>query len=184
MRIMEGYSLSHYFSRCKNVALLLLLGFASCTTTEKVVDEQAQRQMLALLMPGHIEIIEPFTKVKSFDDGLTPDGIELFLKAVNPLGNPGLMIAGSVRVELFEFVKASADHTGQRLEHWNIELTNNKQQKTHWNQLTQMYEFRLGIDPEKIPQSDEYVILVTYVTPLGEYLTDHYVIPHARGSGL
>lgn len=143
--------------------------------------------MLALLMPGRVEIVEPFTSVKSFDDDNTSDGIELFLKAVNPLDNPGLMIAGTVRVELFEFVKASADHTGTRLEHWNIELTNEAQQKTYWNQLTQMYEFRLGIDPTKVPQADEYVIVVTYATPLGEYLTDNFVIPfrlrRALGNG-
>jgi len=133
--------------------------------------------MLALLMPGRIEIVEPFTSVKSFDEDSTPDGIELFLKAVNPLDNPGLMIAGAVRVELFEFIKASADQKGTRLEHWNVELTNEKQQKKYWNQLTQMYEFRLGIDPAKVPQADEYVIVVTYTTPLGEYLTDNFVIP-------
>lgn len=164
-------------------AVLFLVGLASCATTPYEVDEHAQRQMLALLMPARIEIVKPFTRVKSFDDDNTPDGIELFLKAVNPLGNPGLMIAGTIRVELFEFVQASADHTGQRLEHWNIELTNEKQQKTHWNQLTQMYEFRLGIDPEKIPQADEYVVVVTYTTPLGEYLTDNFVIQSRTGGG-
>ena len=41
-----------------------------------------------------------------------------------------------------------------------------------------MYEFRLGIDPKKIPHAEEYVIVVTYSTPLGEYLTDDYVIKY------
>lgn len=176
--ILEGVILSHHQSRVALFATTIFIGMSACATTPVVVDEQAKRKMLALLMPARIEIVEPFTHVKSFDNDDIPDGIELLLQAVNTLDNPGLMIAGHVRVELFEFVTASADKTGQRLEHWEIELTTTEQQKTYWNQLTQMYEFRLGIDTTKIPLAEEYVIVVTYSTPLGEYLTDDYVIKY------
>lgn len=175
---LEGMILSHHQSRFALCIITMFIGLSACASTPVVVDEQAKRKMLALLMPSRIEIVEPFTRVKSFDDDDTPDGIELLLQAVNPLDNPGLMIAGHLRVELFEFVPASADKTGQRLEHWEIELTTTEQQKTYWNQLTQMYELRLGIDPSKIPLAEEYVIVVTYSTPLGEYLTDDYVIKY------
>lgn len=176
IRLLERFSVSHHKSRFAFASVFLFIGLSACATTPVTVDERAQREMLALLMPARIEIVKPFTRVKSFDNDDTPDGIELLLQAVNPLGNPGLMIAGNVRVELFEFVQASADHTGRRLEHWEIELKTAKQQKTYWNRLTQMYEFRLGIDTSKIPLADEYVVVVTYGTPLGEYLTDDYVI--------
>lgn len=139
--------------------------------------------MLALLMPSRVEVVEPFTRVKSFDQDAEPDGIELLLQAVNALDNPGLMLAGDIRVELFEHIPGSADPKGRRFEHWNLELTTAAQQRRYWNQLTQMYEFRLGVDLSRIPPGDKYVLLVTYNSPLGEHLTDECVITYRGAAG-
>ena len=139
-------------------------------------DAAAQRNLLALIMPSRIEIVEPFTRVKSFDDNATPDGIELLLQAVNSLGNAGLMVAGDIRVELFEHIRASGDQKGQRLERWDVELSTEQHQRTHWNQVTQMYEFRLRVDPTVLPLEDRYVLVVTYNSPLGEHLTAECVL--------
>jgi len=160
--------------------MMLLAGFNGCAAPPRAVDDAAQREMLALLMPGRVEIVEPFTRVKSFDDDATPDGIELLIQAVNALDNPGLMIAGRVRVELYEYVPASADQKGRGLEHWVIELTTAHEQRAYWNALTQMYEFQLGIDPAKIPPADKYVLAVTYTSPLGDHLTDECIISYKR----
>ena len=154
-----------------------------CATRPRVTDDAARRDMLTLLMPSRIQIVEPFTRVKSFDADATPDGIELLLQAVNSLDNPGLMIAGQLRVELFEHVAGSADQKGRRLEHWDIELATPAQQRRYWNQLTQMYEFRLGIDRAVMPQADKYVLLVTYNSPLGEHLTDECVVAYRSEPG-
>lgn len=132
--------------------------------------------MLSLLMPSRIKIVKPFTRVKSFDDDAVPDGIELLLEAVNALDNPGLMIVGDVRVELYEYVPASSDHKGQQYDSWRISLTAADDQRMHWNQLTQMYEFRLQINPRAVPRANKYVLLVTYNSPLGEHLTDEFVL--------
>ncbi len=158
-----------------------LIAVAGCASTPST-DDPARRKLLALLMPSRIEIVEPFTRVKSFDDDDTPDGIELLLRAVNSLDNPGLMIAGDVRMELFEHVAGSADQKGRRLEHWDVELATAAQQRRYWNQLTQMYEFRLGVDPTVMPQADRYVLLATYNSPLGEHLTDECVITYRGGA--
>jgi len=160
-----------------------LIAASGCASTPRGVDDPARRHLLALLMPSRVEIVEPFTRVKSFDDDATPDGIELLLQAVNSLDNPGLMIAGQVRVELFEHVAGSADQKGRRLEHWDVELATAAQQRRYWNQLTQMYEFRLGVDPTVMPNADKYVLLVTYNSPLGEHLTDEYVISYRASEG-
>ncbi len=160
----------------------LLICLTSCAAPPRALDDPAQREMLALLLPSRIEIVEPFTRVKSFDDDSTPDGIELLLQSVNSLDNPGLMIAGHVRVELFEYLPASGNPKGQRLEHWNIELTTARQQRTYWNASTRMYEFRLGIAPEKIPPADKYVLVVTYNSPLGEHLSDESLIGYEPAS--
>ena len=127
-------------------------------------------------MPSRIEIVEPFTRVKSFDDDATPDGIGLLLQAVNSFGARGLMIAGNVRVALYEHVPASGDRKGRRLEHWEIPLTNAEQQREHWNDVTQMYEFLLQVDPAPIALADKYVLEVTYNSPLGEHLADECIL--------
>lgn len=134
--------------------------------------------MLAMLMPSRIEIVEPFTRVKSFDDDNTPDGIEVLLQAVNSLDNPGLMIVGGVQIELYEYIPASADHKGRQLDRWDIELSTTTHQRTYWNQLTQMYEFQLGVDPARIPAKGKYILAVTYNSPLGDHLTDECLISY------
>lgn len=154
-----------------------------CATPPRAMDGAGGREMLDLLMPSRIEIVEPFTRVKSFDDDTTPDGIELLLQAVNSLDNPGLMIAGAVRVELYEYVPASGDQKGRQLERWDIELTTAEHQRTHWNGLTQMYQFRLGIDPTRIPPAGKYLLAATYNSPLGERLTDECLISYRPAAG-
>ncbi len=180
--------ISHCRIRCGLRSLLapaaaVMIVAVGCKSTPRDGDESAKREMIALLMPQRIEIVKPFTRVKSFDRDNTPDGIELLLRAVNSLDNPGLMIVGHVRVELFEYVEASAEPKGQRLDSWDVDLSSTSKQRTFWNQLTQMYEFRLGIDPTILPHERAFVMAVTYNSPLGDHLTDECVIEY-RGPGV
>ena len=131
--------------------------------------------MLALLMPSKIVIVAPFTRVKSFDDDTTPDGIELLLQSVNSLGDPGMLV-GHVHVDLFEHVPASGNAKGRRVDYWDIELSTKEEQRTHWNQATQMYEFRLQVNPNVVPAKDRFVLQVTYTTPMGDHLRDECII--------
>lgn len=139
-------------------------------------DEAARQRMLELLMPQRIEIVKPFTRIKSFDDDRIPDGIELLVRAFNALGDSGPMIVGVVRVELYEHIPATADNRGRRLDHWEISLSTLDDQRRFWNKGTQMYEFRLGIDLRGIPKANKYVLLVTYLSPLRHQLQDEYTI--------
>ncbi len=160
------------------LVLAFLVSVTGCQTTPAVRDTAAKQKMLELLMPSRIEIVEPFTRIKSFDKDTKPDGIELLVQAVNSLDNPGLMIAGDVRVELFSYVPASGDRKGPRLEYWKISLSTEQQQRTYWNQITQMYEFWLQVDPTVLPLEDKYLLTVTYSSPLGEHLTAESVIEY------
>jgi hypothetical protein len=173
--------IKHALPRLLLTAMLPPLG--GCSTPPKVADEEAQRQMLSLLMPGRIEIVEPFTRAASFDDDDTIDGIEFLLRAVNYLDNPGLMIVGHLRVELYTFVPASADHKGQQLDRWDIPLRTEQDQRAHWNRLTQMYEFRLAVNPEAVPLAGRFVLLVDYQGPLGGHLTDEFVLDMRQQGG-
>jgi len=155
-------------------SLILLMG--ACATPRPSVSVDAKREMLALLMPKRIKIVEPFTRAAYLHRVEQPDGIELFVQAVNRFDDPGLMIVGDVRVELFEYVQASGDRRGRRLEHWDVALTESAQQESYWNGLTQMYEFRLGINAKSIPPADRYILAVTYVSPFDDRLTDESVV--------
>lgn len=154
-------------------AFLLVAG---CASHEPIPTDAAKREMLSLLMPKRIEIVQPFTRVRSFDDNSTPDGIEILLQAVNALDNPGLMLAGQIRVELYEHVPASGLPKGAQLAQWDVQISTVDQQRTHWNQVTQMYEFRLMVDPNVIPHAAKYVLSVTYLSPLGDRWMDECVI--------
>lgn len=159
-------------------ALSALFGVVGCASTAPTPNSADRLQMCALLMPSKIEIVEPFTRVKSFDDDAIPDGIELLLQAVNSFGARGLMMVGDIRVALYEHVPASGDQKGRRLEHWQIPLSTAEQQLRHWNDITQMYEFLLRVDPLPIALADQYVLAVTYNSPLGDHLTDECTISH------
>ncbi len=167
--------------RLKTIASsILILGafwvVAGCASPPRTVADPTRQDWLRMLLPSRIEIVEPFTTVKSFDDDATPDGIELRLRAVNFLDHDGLMIVGEVRVELYEYIAASADHKGRQLDRWQMQLGTEQDQRTFWNSSIQMYEFHLEIDPARVPVADKYVMLVTYTSPLAEYLTDEFTI--------
>jgi hypothetical protein len=155
---------------------------AGCVATPAAKDAAMQREMVAMVLPSSIEIVGPFTRVSDFDDKPGPDGIEVVVRAVNPLGNPGVMIVGDVRAELYEFIPASAEHKGRRLEHWDIALRTAEDQRRYWNRLTQMYEFRLGLNLEQLVLAERYVVFLTYNSPLGEHISAEHVMDASSAS--
>ncbi len=137
--------------------------------------DPATHQMLSLLMPAKI-IVEPFTGLKSFDDDDQPDGLELILRPVDTFGDP-VKIAGALVVELYEFRPASGERKGRKIEQWDVELASKRDQDKYWNRITQMYEVPLMLSPEALAsgQGQDYVVEVTYNTPLGERMITEYV---------
>lgn len=167
-------------------------GLTGCAATPAAREDAANRKMLEMIMPIRLTIVEPFTRVAGLTDSsrgqntakpgfVGPDSIELMLQAANILDSPCVMLVGNIRVELYEFVQASADRKGRRLEFWNVDLTGPEDQRRHWNRVTQMYEFRLGIDPDRVPPAERYVMLVTYNSPLGSNVSDEAVLELRAG---
>lgn len=165
------------------LASVMIAGLAACASTPKQIEGDAEAQMLSLLLPSRIEIVEPFTGIRNHAKNTGPGGIELLLQAINTLDDPGLMIVGRVRAELFEYVPASADNRGRRIDHWNIDLSTEEQQRQYWDRITQMYRFQLAVDPAAIPPADRYLMTVTYIAPLGNYLTDECIIERPTDGG-
>ncbi len=155
---------------------------AVCGCQKKTaIDDPDARQMVELLMPQRVEVVEAFTGFKSFDADETPDGIELLLQATDSFGDP-VKMAGVVRIELYTFVQASANRAGERVcAPWEVTLVSEADQQRYWNMVTGMYEVPLefpdDLSPRDLsPGGHKYVLQVTYNTPLGTHLTDECVL--------
>ncbi len=164
--------------KLKHWIRFLLLSVAAagtaCTPKAASLDDPQTRESLALLMPERIGIM-PFTRVESFDDDNRLDGIALLLRPINVLGDP-VNIVGQVRAELYEFTPASGLQTGSRLAMWEVLLNTKEDQRRYWSSTTQMYEFHLELNTGVVSQRPQYVLAVTYNTPLGTHLTDEYIL--------
>ena len=156
-------------------AVILTLA-AGCQAPPMRAVDSADVAVLSVLLPNAIKIVEPFTVLGSAEGDQKQDWIELWLQAQNVLDSPGLMIAGSLRVELNEHLPARGNAKGPRLEHWNVDLVTIQDQRDYWNTVTQMYEFRLGFDPKRVPHADKYVVTVIYQPPIGDRLTDEITL--------
>jgi hypothetical protein len=91
-------------------------------------------------------------------------------------------VAGTFNCELYSFKRASGDPKGERVELWQIDVLDHKDQKRYWDHTAQMYEFRLQIkhlateSGRPAFRGDKAVLLLTYNTPWGEHLEDEYII--------
>ena len=169
------------------LTLRLALGFvalaalSSCTASRSGFEDGDTRKMVELLMPQRIEIVEAFTAFQSFDDDDIPDGIELLLQAHDAYGD-SVKIAGGLRIELYSHQPASADPKGRRLlDPWVVTLDDEKDQRRYWNMVTGMYEIPLEFPAGSVTAAEgsggQFVLAVTYNTPLDTHLTDEVVLP-------
>ncbi len=136
-------------------------------------DLVAQEDAVKLLLPRRIKI-EPFTRVKSFDEDEIPDGIEVRLRPLDRFGDP-IKIVGALHFELYTYRKAAADRKGEQLQFWQVSISTPQDQRRYWDRTSQMYEFPLAWEGIP-PPTDQCVLLVTYESPWTERLEDEYVL--------
>lgn len=162
-------------------AIALILG--GCATSGSRARSDRSDQALALLLPTRIEIVGPSTRLHSPSGSGKPEVLELLLRGYTVLENPGAILVGDVRVELYTFQPASADNKGERICAWDISLRDKDQQHRFWNPIIQMYEFNLGIESAAIPRASKYVLSSTYRSPLETHLTDELVFDLTAAGG-
>lgn len=128
-----------------------------------------------MLMPRRLEI-QPFTKIKSFDDDRVPDGIELVLRFTDQFGDP-VKAVGHMYFELYTFKNASGERKGDRLEFWDRTIADAKDVRLYWSRTAQMYEFPLAWT-QGLPSTTgrKLILTATYRAPWGETLEDEYVL--------
>ncbi len=132
-------------------------------TIEKLVD---------FYSPKEIKILE-FTRPRSFDDDLFPDGIEVSLRMLDGAGD-SVKAFGDFRFELYEHRDAAANNRGDMVGDWSQTLATVKDQKDFWERVTMTYQFQLSWEGKPIAPQQTYVLDVSYSAAGGERLFDSY----------
>ncbi|HOA73876.1 MAG TPA: hypothetical protein PL151_04250 [Phycisphaerae bacterium] len=160
----------------------VVLGCRS-TGPNRMPTEQEQLDMLALMLPQRIQI-QPFTKIKSFNDDDVPDGILAVVRPLDKFGDP-VKAVGLFYFELWTYVNASGMQRGERLAFWEREITTAEEVRLYWTRA-EMYEFQLAwtAGVEAIQPGRKFVLTATYRAPWDETFQDEYVIDFQLPPGL
>jgi hypothetical protein len=155
-------------------AILIAIGCESAAPKDMPTEPERQ-EMFALMLPSEIKI-QPFTKIRSFDDDEMPDGILAVIRPLDRFGDPAKAV-GTFYFELWTFQKASGDHKGERLAFWERTIVSDQEVKLYWTRA-QMYEFQLAWDPgigTRKP-GKKFVLTATYRPPWDQTMQDEYII--------
>ena len=134
-------------------------------------DRPVDPDAMAMLLPTEIKI-HSFTRVKALFGSTLPNGIEVCLEPLDRFGDV-VKIVGEVYFELYSYKPASADRKGEQIEFWQVRIGTPSEQQQYWDRVARMYEFPLGWDYAP-PPGRKYILMVTYVSPTGERLSDEY----------
>ncbi len=139
--------------------------------------------MLALMLPQRIKI-QPFTKIKSFNEDQVPDGILAVVRAYDKLGDP-VKAVGPWYFELWTYENASGQRKGQRLAFWDRSVSTAEEIRLYWTRA-QMFEFQLAWTSgvEEIKPGNKYILTATYRAPWDETFQDEYVMQIDLPTGL
>jgi len=166
--------------------MVLCAATLGCRSTgpDHLPRESDRVEMLSLMLPSEVKI-QPFTKIKSFNDDSIPDGILAIVRPLDSFGDP-VKAVGLFYFELWQYRDASGDRRGDRIEFWEKTIDSENEVRLHWTRA-QMYEFQLAwtkgagaIQPDR-----KYLLTVTYRTPWDTTIQDERVIDfHMVGDAL
>src|SRR5262249_5490840 len=111
--------------------------------------------------------IWPFTKPKSFGADPVPDGVEVTLQALDPMGD-AIKVWGTFRFELFRYRMASGDRHGEMVQHWEQSIGSFEDQIHFWDRVTQPSRFQLGWEGTPLEPKHKYLLDVYFIPPEGE----------------
>lgn len=137
-----------------------------------------------MLEPATMRINPTFTRFRSFDANLDPDGIEADIELRDEFGD-ATKGGGNIYFELYEYAPAGADVRGELIgAPARFSLSTVGDQREHWQNIVRSYRFRLPwteLDP-----AERYVLTATYLPGegrAGERLFDRLVILPGREEG-
>jgi hypothetical protein len=137
--------------------------------------EKERVDMLALMLPQSIKI-QPFTKIRSFNEDDIPDGILAVVRPLDKFGDP-VKAVGLFYFELWTYVEASGLPRGERLAYWERNITSSEEVRLYWTRA-EMYEFQLAwtAGVEAVQPGRKFVLTATWRAPWDETFQDEYII--------
>lgn len=134
-------------------------------------EEPTAEEMVGYYSPRSIKLL-PFTKPRSFDNDLIPDGIGVSLQTLDAAGDP-VKAYGTFLFELYHYRPASQDHRGKLIQTWTQPVRDLKDQERFWEKVTDTYEFQLSWEGNPIPTQKKFVLAASFEPgPGGDRLFD------------
>ncbi len=159
---------------CLLMACGVLAAWTGCDRGEitEVGEGPTAEEIASFYSPTGIEIL-PFTKIRSFDDDIIPDGLGVSMKTLDRAGD-SVKAYGTFIFELYSFRRASADHRGELLQTWRQSIHSPEEQMQFWERVTTTYEFQLSWEGEPLQPEQRYVLSASFQAPGGRRLFDQY----------
>lgn len=162
------------FLACPGLVIAMLAGGCSRGRVSESPDGPTAEELVAFYTPRGIKIL-PFTKPRSFDDDLIPDGVEVSLRTLDGAGD-SVKAYGVFNFELYEFREAAGNHHGERIHFWEQAVLGIEDQKQFWERVTTTYQFQLSWAGRPLSPQRKYVLDVSFQAPGGQRLFDSYVM--------
>ncbi len=124
-----------------------------------------------LFSPNRVSII-PLTKFVKSEKPAELDFIRVYAELQDDYQSQ-IKSPGTFRFELHNRALRSVDPTGKRIDIWEIELIDLKENNRYWREFLRTYEFKLKL--RHILQG-HFILQVTFTTPEGKRLTSYKTI--------
>jgi len=141
------------------LSAVLLSGACQRGDVSEIATGPSADERLSFYSPRAIKIL-PFTKPRSFDEDLVPDGLGVSLRALDSTDDPTKAI-GTFMFELYAYRPASQDRRGQLLQHWTQHV-GPEDQAQFWERITGSYEFQLSWEGSPILPEKRYLLAATF----------------------
>lgn len=136
-------------------------------------EQPTAEEMVGYYSPRSIKLL-PFTKPRSFDNDLIPDGIGVSMRTLDAGGDP-VKAFGIFLFELYHYRPASQDHRGKLIQTWTQPVLDLDDQERFWEKVTDTYEFQLSWEGSPIPAQRKFVLATSFQPgPGGDRLFDEH----------
>lgn len=166
-----GHSPARWLS-VPGVVVVLFLSGCSRGRIDAPTEGPTEAELVKFYSPARIKIL-PFTKPRSFDDDLIPDGIAVSLRPLDSGGDP-VKAYGTFIFELYTYKPGLASRRGELLQSWTQVVRDAADQKRFWERVTSTYEFQLSWEGRVIPAQKRYILIASFQSGGGERLFDEY----------
>jgi hypothetical protein len=156
-------------------ALIISISCAGSCERGQISEEgegPSVEELVKYYSPTAIKIL-PFTKPRSFDDDVIPDGVAVSLRPLDSAGDP-IKVYGVFIFELYAFKPAIGNHRGELIQSWTQPVTEPSDQKKFWERVTSTYEFQLSWEGKPIPAETRYILVASFQARGSQRLFDEY----------